>query len=153
MDCWFRAPASNPRHNYLLPCYCVWSIPPFCLGHPGVRLFQIWNRTFTKMQGDEFVHVRWERQHTRQRALTDGCQLASVFPRLSQACFSCEPHSFLCFKTRCGFSRVFFKVAVGKSKNLPVEPDDLCLIDLFNYLQLKNNEVIHRMENWKWILQ
>lgn len=149
MDCWFRAPASNPRHNYLLACYCVWSIPPFCWGHDGVCLFQIWNRTFTKMQGDEFrrIHVRWERRHTRQRVLTDGCQLASAFPRLSQACFSHVSGACSFASKQDAVSAEFFQGSGWKEQNPPVEPDDLCLIDLFNYFQLKNNEVIHRMEN------
>lgn len=50
-------------------------------------------------------------------------------------------------------SAEFFQGSGWKEQNPPVEPDDLCLIDLFNYFQLKNNEGIHRMENCQWILQ
>lgn len=63
MNCSLQASTSNLRQNYLLPCFCVWYIPLFCL-ELTIVCPEICNKTFTKMQGNEFrlVHVRSERQ-------------------------------------------------------------------------------------------
>lgn len=133
MDCWFRTPAGKLRQSYLLPCYWVWSIPPFCLGHTGVCLFQIWNGTFTKMQEDEFrrIHVRRERQHKTKRADWWLPADISVLATQSGVFFMWASLFPLLQNKMQSFSRVF-QGKGWKRQNLPMESDDLWLIDRFN---------------------